>query len=230
MDIAIFRRINMPVIRKSADLRNSYAEISAFCHKYREPVFITRNGEGDLAVMSIETYEEITGKRKLYDLLEEGKKAIKNNKYVTEEEMDKRLDLMQKKMYILKFSEPFFKDIESSVNYIEHTLKTPAAAQRIKDEAKKAYKKIKKTPFMCPIVSDKYLATFGYRFLMVKNYMMFYNVEKKEINIIRFLYGHRDWINILNKTETKNRTRSACEPKIKPKLNQKDIYSKRNTL
>jgi plasmid stabilization system protein ParE len=35
---------------------------------------------------------------------------------------------------------------------------------------------------------------------MVKNYMMFYIVEEKQINIVRFLYGHRDWINILKDT------------------------------
>ena len=40
----------MPAIRKSADLRDNYGEIFAFCHKYREPVFITNNGQGDLAV------------------------------------------------------------------------------------------------------------------------------------------------------------------------------------
>jgi len=84
----------MPVIRKSADLRNSYADISDFCHKYREPVFITRNGEGDLAVMSIETYEEIIGKQNLYKLLAEGENDIKNGKFLTEEEMDKEMDLM----------------------------------------------------------------------------------------------------------------------------------------
>jgi PHD/YefM family antitoxin component YafN of YafNO toxin-antitoxin module len=84
----------MPAIRKSADLRNAYSEISEFCHKYREPVFITKNGNGDLAVMSIETYEEITGKMKLYNLLEEGMNDIKNGNTLTEEEMDKELDLM----------------------------------------------------------------------------------------------------------------------------------------
>jgi len=84
----------MPAIRKSADLRNSYAEISDFCHKYREPVFITRNGTGDLAVMSIEKYEEITGRQNLYNLLEEGENDIKNGNFLTEEEMDKELDLM----------------------------------------------------------------------------------------------------------------------------------------
>ena len=83
----------MPVIRKSADLRNSYTDISDFCHKYREPVFITRNGEGDLAVMSIETYEEITGRQRLYKLLDEGENDIKNGRFLSEEEMDKEMDL-----------------------------------------------------------------------------------------------------------------------------------------
>ena len=84
----------MPAIRKSADLRNSYAEISDFCHKYREPVFITRNGAGDLAVMSIEKYEEITGRQNLYKLLMEGENDIKNGNFLTDEEMDKELELM----------------------------------------------------------------------------------------------------------------------------------------
>ena len=50
----------MPAIRPSSDLRNGYNEISEFCHKYNEPVYITKNGTGDLAVMSIETYEAMT--------------------------------------------------------------------------------------------------------------------------------------------------------------------------
>lgn len=47
----------MPAIRPCADLRNRYNEISEFCHENSEPVFITKNGKGDLAVMSIEVYE-----------------------------------------------------------------------------------------------------------------------------------------------------------------------------
>ena len=82
----------MPVIREGADLKNSYSEISEFCHKYREPVFLTKNGAGDLAVMSIEAYEAITGKQQLYNLLEEGLNDIKNGNFLTEEEMDNFLD------------------------------------------------------------------------------------------------------------------------------------------
>lgn len=62
----------MPVIKSSAELRNNYNEISTFCHNYPEPVFITKNGKGDLAVMSIEAYEELTSRFELYGLLKEG--------------------------------------------------------------------------------------------------------------------------------------------------------------
>jgi len=77
----------MPAIRKSADLRNNYSEISEFCHNYREPIFITKNGQGDLAVMSIETYEELIGRLELYQALEVGLNQIENGETITEEEM-----------------------------------------------------------------------------------------------------------------------------------------------
>jgi len=65
----------MPRIQSSTDLRNNYNEISRFCHDSREPVFITKNGQGDLAVMSMETFETLNGKLDLYRLLDEGRKA-----------------------------------------------------------------------------------------------------------------------------------------------------------
>jgi len=70
----------MPAIRPSSDLRNSYNEISDFCHRYTEPVFITKNGQGDLAVMSIETYELLVGKSELHKLLEEGLASERSGK------------------------------------------------------------------------------------------------------------------------------------------------------
>ena len=83
--------IIMPVIRKSADLRNKYSEISAFCHQYKEPVFITKNGEGDLAVMSIDVYEEITNRYKLYEALQIGLDQIKNGETISGQVMLKKL-------------------------------------------------------------------------------------------------------------------------------------------
>lgn len=47
----------MPNIRPISDLRNSANEISDFCRQTGEPVYITRNGSGDMVVISIEEYE-----------------------------------------------------------------------------------------------------------------------------------------------------------------------------
>lgn len=52
------RRDNMPQIMPITDLRKTN-EISDICHKSEEPIFVTKNGYGDLVVMSIETYERL---------------------------------------------------------------------------------------------------------------------------------------------------------------------------
>lgn len=82
----------MPVIRPSSDLRNKYNEISEFCHKHGVPVYITKNGHGDLAVMSIETYEKLVGKFELYKLLDEGLAALENNKVLPAEDVFREIE------------------------------------------------------------------------------------------------------------------------------------------
>ena len=46
-------------IRPSSDLRNNYSEISRLCKESGEPVYITVNGKGDLAVMDLQKYEKV---------------------------------------------------------------------------------------------------------------------------------------------------------------------------
>lgn len=65
----------MPQIRPITDLRNTN-EISELCHKYQEPIFITKNGYGDLVVMSIETYERQLALVGVYKKLAEAEKQI----------------------------------------------------------------------------------------------------------------------------------------------------------
>jgi len=54
----------MPQIRPITDLRNTN-EISDLCHAKKEPIFITKNGYGDLVVMSIETFDTMLKDREL---------------------------------------------------------------------------------------------------------------------------------------------------------------------
>ncbi len=67
----------MPKIKSSADLRNKYNDISNFCHDYNEPVFITKNGKGDLVVMSVEAYETMAAKFELYSSVKDGLDDVK---------------------------------------------------------------------------------------------------------------------------------------------------------
>jgi len=49
----------MPQIRPISDLRNNFAEISRIVHDSAEPIFLTKNGYGDMVVMSVELYEKL---------------------------------------------------------------------------------------------------------------------------------------------------------------------------
>ena len=68
----------MHMIRPISDLRNNANEISEFCHREREPVFITKNGVGDMVVMSHETYARQQSLIKLYSKLLEAEQDILN--------------------------------------------------------------------------------------------------------------------------------------------------------
>lgn len=55
-------------IRPSAAIRQNYNEIAELCRRTTEPVFLTKNGEGDLVVMDIDTYNQ---REKMLQLREE---------------------------------------------------------------------------------------------------------------------------------------------------------------
>jgi prevent-host-death family protein len=68
----------MPQIRPITDLRNTN-EISDICHASNEPLFITKNGYGDLVVMSIETYEKIAETRREDDAIAEAEEEYRTS-------------------------------------------------------------------------------------------------------------------------------------------------------
>lgn len=80
------------IIKPSASLRNKYTEISKLCHKTNEPIFITKNGEGDLVLMSIEKYEKMLDEIKLVPELLKAEKRISEGDYYSIEEFKSKAD------------------------------------------------------------------------------------------------------------------------------------------
>jgi len=68
----------MPQIRPITDLRNT-TEISELCHRKPEPIFITKNGYGDMVIMSLETYEQRMALADIYEKLAVAEKQIQND-------------------------------------------------------------------------------------------------------------------------------------------------------
>ena len=69
----------MPHIIPIKDLKNTSA-ISVLCHEVKEPVFVTKNGYGDLVIMSMETYERTACLQDIYAKLEQAEREIAEGK------------------------------------------------------------------------------------------------------------------------------------------------------
>lgn len=67
----------MPQIIPIKDLKNT-SEISEMCHKAEEPIYITKNGYGDMVIMSMEIYENTMKKIAMYHDIEVSEQQVAN--------------------------------------------------------------------------------------------------------------------------------------------------------
>ena len=89
----------MPQIRPVSDLRNNFAEISRIVHETSEPVFLTKNGYGDMVVMSFEAYEKLQFESEVYFKLKEAELQAKqtNQRFSHKEVFESLRQTLQEK-------------------------------------------------------------------------------------------------------------------------------------
>lgn len=77
----------MKSIRPVSDLRNRFASISDDVHRTGQPVFLTKNGAGDMVVMSMEAYENLAFESEVYTALREAEieASLTENRYSPDE-------------------------------------------------------------------------------------------------------------------------------------------------
>lgn len=93
-------------------------------------------------------------------------------------------------------------DIKETLSYIKDTLCNPKAASTMADLITEEFSLLLDNPKSGPKVNDQFLAEYGFRFLLIKNYKAYYLLSEEDdnitINIIRFLYARRDFESILS--------------------------------
>ena len=105
-------------------------------------------------------------------------------------------------IYSIQITNAAEKDIRSAIDYIDNILLNPSAADDLLSEIEEKINELAVFPKKHQIVDDPVLKTWGIRFLVINNYLAFYTVddESTNVNIIRFLYGKRNWSVILRQS------------------------------
>lgn len=90
-------------------------------------------------------------------------------------------------------------DLKGSVDYIKFQLNNRQAAINLMREANEVFHSLTHMPERYQLVHDIVLASWGIRYVQIKNYLAFYTVspQTSAVHIVRFLYGRSDWAFIL---------------------------------
>ena len=88
-------------------------------------------------------------------------------------------------------------DMEQIFNYIAVDLCNPSAAMKQINDFEKAFNNLCLFPENCPFVNNEYVKDRSLRKLIVNNYIAFYRVKNNEIQIVRVLYGMRNYESLL---------------------------------
>lgn len=190
----------MPQIRPVSDLRNNFAEISKIVHESREPVFLTKNGYGDMVVMSIEQYEKIQLENDIFIKLKEAEleleppmQGIATRRF--SEKQGSRLPVEKK--YKLRYLELAQSDLLDIISYISNQLSAPQAATNLLNKLDKEISRLERFPLSGHPYTNKQKLNEEYRMLVVENYLVFYVVYDNIVEIRRIIYGRRNYENLL---------------------------------
>ncbi len=104
--------------------------------------------------------------------------------------------------YKVILSREAYADLRGVVRYLAVNLREPSTAESMLDRLEKAAFSLETMPERFALVSDSYLASWGIRMTSVGNYLLFYVADRgaNEVNVLRILYGKRNWMEILKKT------------------------------
>ncbi len=101
------------------------------------------------------------------------------------------------KKYNIEYSKESKEDLIGIKQYIKYNLQEPEIANKLISNIRKSIKTLKDNPEIYTIIDDDMIRKLEIRKLIVDNYIVFYRIKDDSIEIVRIMYGRRNWINLL---------------------------------
>ena len=99
--------------------------------------------------------------------------------------------------YNIVYSKESKQDLIGIKQYIKYNLQEPDIAQKLISKMREEIDNLKYNPEIYSIINDDLIKRLEIRKMIVNNYIVFYRVKKDNIEIVRIMYGRRNWINLL---------------------------------
>ena len=163
----------MNMIRPVSDLRNNFADISKTVHETAQPVFLTKNGYGDMVVLSMEAFENLQFESEVYFKLQEAEREaeLTDQRYSSKDVLKAMKAAIEgSRVYKLEYLPVAQRDMVEIVRYISGELQNPAAADRLAMELVNAAESILTFPYALPAYQPIRPLKREYRKILVQNF------------------------------------------------------------
>jgi toxin ParE1/3/4 len=101
------------------------------------------------------------------------------------------------KKYDIEYSKEAKQDLIGIKQYIKYNLQEPETAQKLIFKIRDEISNLKNNPEIYSVIDDDIIRKQEIRKLIIDNYIVFYRIKNNNIEIVRIMYGRRNWINLL---------------------------------
>ena len=101
------------------------------------------------------------------------------------------------KKYNIEYSKESKEDLIRIKQYIKYNLQEPETANKLISKIRKSVKTLKDNPKIYTIIDDDVIRKLKIRKFIVDNYIVFYRIKNDSVEIVRIMYGRKNWINLL---------------------------------
>lgn len=99
--------------------------------------------------------------------------------------------------YTIEYSKEAKQDLIEIKKYIKYNLQEPETANKLIAKIRTKIHELSNNPQIYAIIDDDFIKRFEIRKLIIDNYIVFYRSQNHNIQIVRIMYGRRNWINFL---------------------------------